>query len=120
MTAAIVLVGDMHLGRRPANLPDDLAEHDVAPAELTPAAAWRRVVDRTIAMRADALVLAGDVVESENARFEAFGPLHDGVRRLVEAGVAVFAVAGNHDVEALPRLARSIEAFRLIGPNGTW
>ena len=120
MAAAIVFVGDMHLGRRPASLPDDLAEHDVAPRELTPAAAWRRVVDRTIEMRADALVLAGDVVESENARFEAFGPLYDGVRRLVDAGVAVFAVAGNHDVEALPRLARSMEAFRLIGPEGTW
>ena len=120
MAATIVFVGDVHLGRRPANLPDDLAEHDVAPAELTPAAAWRRVVDRAIAMRADALVLAGDVVESENARFEAFGPLHDGVRRLVEAGVAVYAVAGNHDVEALPRLERAIEAFRLVGRDGTW
>ena len=64
--------------------------------------------------------MAGDVVESANARFEAFGALHDGVARLVEARIPVFGVAGNHDVEVLPRLARSIPGYRLLGAGGTW
>jgi len=120
MAAAILFVGDMHLGRRPASLPHDLADHETPLSELTPAAAWRRVVRHAVEERVDAVVLAGDVVESENARFEAFGPLHDGVSRLVESGVAVFAVAGNHDVDALPRLARSVGGFRLLGRDGRW
>ncbi len=88
--------------------------------ELTPAAAWRRVVEHAIAERVDAVVLAGDVVESSNARYEAFGHLEQGVGRLVAAGVDVCAVAGNHDVETLPRLARQISGFHLLGEGGCW
>ena len=53
-------------------------------------------------------------------RFEAHGPLETGVRRLVDAGIAVVAVAGNHDVEALPKLADRIDGFRLLGRGGVW
>ena len=122
VTATLLLIGDVHLGRRPAHLPVDLAEYGISPADLTPGAGWRRAVQLALETRVDAVVLAGDVVESENARFEAFGPLHDGVRELTRAGIAVFAVAGNHDVEALPRLARAVDldGFRLLGREGRW
>ena len=53
--------------------------------------------------------LAGDLVERDNALFEAYGPLATGVRRLVERGIVVAAVAGNHDTMALPRLAAEID-----------
>jgi len=120
MTATLLFVGDIHLGRRPAGLPEDLGAWSLSASDLTPAAAWRATVDLALRERVDAVVLAGDVVEADNARFEAFGPLEDGVRRLVEGGIDVFAVAGNHDVEALPRLAELIPGFRLLGRGGRW
>ncbi|HHN73936.1 MAG TPA: DNA repair exonuclease [Acidobacteria bacterium] len=117
MTGEILAVGDMHLGRRPARLPPGLG---LDPEKLTPVAAWERVVELALERGCAALLLAGDVVESENAWFEAYGPLERGVRRLVEAGIEVCAVAGNHDGVALPRLARSLEGFRLLGEGGRW
>ena len=68
----------------------------------------------------DAVVLAGDLVESDNARFEAFGHLQRGVQELVAEGIQVCAVSGNHDVDSLPRLARTMAGFHLIGAQGHW
>lgn len=120
MSRELLCSGDMHLGRRPSRLPASLENLGVVPGELTPIAAWARVVEVALERRPLALLLAGDVVESENAWFEAFGPLEQGVRRLVEAGIEVYAVAGNHDGVALPRLARSIPGFHLLGEGGRW
>jgi predicted phosphodiesterase len=117
MQAKLLCVGDMHLGRRPSRIPSDL---DLDPATLTPAAAWRRTVELAIAERVDAVLLAGDVVESDNRYFEAYTALERGVRELAGAGIEVIAVAGNHDVEVLPRLADEIDAFRLLGRGGRW
>jgi len=116
----LLAVGDIHLGRRPTRLPDLLGEHGVAAVELTPAAAWRATVAEAVRLKVDAVCLAGDVVDTADDRFEAYGHLEAGVRRLVEAGIQVVGVAGNHDVEALPRLARRIDGFRLVGEGGRW
>ena len=111
----ILFVGDMHLGRRPGHLVAALAEHGLSPQQLGPAAAWRNVVEYAQAEAVDCVVLAGDLVEADNARFEAFGHLQRGVQELVAADIEVCAVSGNHDVEILPRLAEAIPGFHLIG-----
>jgi DNA repair exonuclease SbcCD nuclease subunit len=116
----ILLIGDIHIGRRPSRLPEDLEDHRVSVSELTPAAAWHRAVRYACDQGLDAVVLAGDVVEYDNYMFEAFGHVERGVKQLVEAGIPVYAVAGNHDVEALPRLADLIPEFRLVGRGGRW
>ncbi|HXV75810.1 MAG TPA: metallophosphoesterase [Candidatus Polarisedimenticolaceae bacterium] len=120
MAGEILFVGDIHLGRRPRRLPDDLAEHGISPGELTPAAAFANVVRYAVDAGVAAVVLAGDVVQSDNARFEAYGQLQRGVTTLTRHGIAVYAVAGNHDVEALPRLADAIDGFELVGRGGRW
>ncbi|MDQ7008057.1 MAG: DNA repair exonuclease [Acidobacteriota bacterium] len=117
MTGELLCVGDIHLGRRPARLPAALG---LDPETLTPVSAWGQVVELALERGSAAVLLAGDVVESENAWFEAYGPLERGVRRLVEAGIEVCAVAGNHDAVALPRLARALDGFRLLGEGGRW
>ncbi len=117
MEAKLLCVGDMHLGRRPSRIPADL---ELDPASLTPAAAWRRVVALAISERVDAVVLSGDVVESDNRYFEAYTALERGVRELSDARIQVVAVAGNHDVDVLPRLADEIAAFHLLGRGGLW
>lgn len=116
----ILAIGDVHLGTTCSGLPDWIETQGVDRAELTPAAALRLSVDLAIENGFDAVLFAGDVVESANARFEAVAPLEECVRRLADAGVEVIAVAGNHDVEALPRLAALIDGFTLLGAGGRW
>lgn len=117
MALKLLAVGDIHLGRRPARLPDELAREA---AELGPAGAWRRLVERAVAEEVDAVALAGDVVERAEDFYEAYRELRDGVQRLAEAGIRVLGVAGNHDVHVLPRLAEQLDDFELIGRGGEW
>ena len=113
----ILAVGDIHLGRTPSRLPDELASRA---RELGPAGAWKRTVNIAIGAGVKAVLLAGDVVERENDFFEAYRELEQGVQRLTEAGIEVIGVAGNHDVKVLPRLAQHISKFRLLGADGQW
>ena len=105
----------MHLGRTPSRLPPVLHAPELGPAE-----AWRRTVDTALGHGVQAVLLAGDVVDRDDDFFEAYRALEDGVRKLADAGIDVIGVAGNHDVRVLPRLARHIPQFRLLGEGGTW
>jgi DNA repair exonuclease SbcCD nuclease subunit len=118
--ASLLCIGDIHLGRRPSSLPDEWLDAGIPAEELTSAAAWLRAVAFAREQAVDAVLLAGDVVEDDNRFFEAFGPLERGVRELCGAGIQVLAVAGNHDVHVLPRLARAIDGFHLLGQGGRW
>lgn len=112
----ILCTGDIHIGRRPTRLPEQADA-----ARLTAAQAWMEVVSLAISMPVDLVVLTGDVVDRENRYFEAFGPLEEGLRSLEAARIPVVAVAGNHDFDVLPRLARSFPGnFRLLGGGGRW
>ena len=111
----LLAVGDIHLGRTPSRLPADLSARELGPAE-----AWRRTVEAAVESGASAVLLAGDVVDRDEDFFEAYRQLESGVRRLADADIAVVGVAGNHDVEVLPRLARHIPEFRLLGAGGRW
>ncbi len=119
-TLTILAIGDIHLGTIPSQLPENLSDSGVTKHDLTPAAAWKSAVDYAVNNQVDAILLAGDVVESTNARFEAMVPLEQGVQKLVENNIRVIAVAGNHDTDALPRLAKLIKGFCLLGKHGKW
>jgi len=119
MGIRLLCVGDIHLGRRPARLTGELLEV-VEASELTPGRAWRRTVEWAIRERVDGVLLAGDTVDDEHDFFEAYSHLAEGVERLVSAGIHVLAVAGNHDVQVLPRLSDAIADFRLVGRGGVW
>ncbi len=111
----ILCTGDVHLGRRPSRVP---VEDD----ELSVRHVWERFVETAINREVDVVVLTGDIVDSENEMYEAFGALERGVQRLLDGGIEIVAVAGNHDHDAFPRLVRGIDAegFHLLGPGGTW
>lgn len=117
---SILAIGDVHLGTLPSGLPDETDSPGISRHELSPAAAFDIAVTYAIDKGVDAVLLAGDVVESTNARFEAMVPLERGVLRLIDNGIRVIAVAGNHDVDALPRLAALIDGFCLLGAGGRW
>ena len=117
---AILAIGDVHLGTRCSGVADVVSSWGIDLNELTPAAALKLTADFAIEQEVDAVLFAGDIVESTNARFEAIPPLEGCVRRLVGAGIDVIAVAGNHDVEALPRMASLVDGFTLLGAGGRW
>ena len=116
----LLAIGDVHLGTQPGSVPEDLADYGIDGRALTPEAALGAAVKRAIDERVDAVLFAGDVVESTNARFEAIRPLEAAVRNLSKAGIPALAVVGNHDVEALPRLASLIEGLTILGQGGKW
>lgn len=118
--AKILFVGDIHLGRRPAGAVEQLRAHGLDPRRLGPARALELTVELALAERVHALVLAGDVIESPKDRFEAYAHLERATRRLLDAGVRVLGVAGNHDAVALPRLAERLPRFELLGAGGRW
>jgi len=113
----ILCAGDLHIGRSASRL-----FGNVEPRSVSAAAAWTRIVDTAIARRVDLVALSGDLVDKDNAYFEAIGPLEAGVRRLGEAGIPTVAVAGNHDWSVLPELGRALPAeyCRLLGADGKW
>ncbi len=117
----ILFVGDMHLGRQPGSVPDFLlTDHGLTARDLGPATAWERVVEHAINRRVHAVALAGDLVHRLNALHEAYGLLETGISKLTDAGITVCAVAGNHDFDTLPRLAKLTDKFILLGPADTW
>jgi DNA repair protein SbcD/Mre11 len=121
MSNEILCVGDIHLGREPGRVPGDLLdERGMRRAELSAAEAWKRTVREALRREVSAVLLAGDVVDSDDGYLSAYAPLAEGVRDLIRAGVAVIAVAGNHDTEVLPRLAEEIDGLRLLGAKGRW
>lgn len=114
---SLLAIGDMHLGRLPAALPDELKGRQ---RELGPETAWKRAVAEAVRRRVDAVVLAGDVVERSRDFFVAYGQLRAGIEKLASAGIQVLAVAGNHDTHVLPRLADEIDSLHLLGRGGQW
>ena len=111
----LLAVGDIHLGRTPSRLPPELHAPELGPAE-----AWRRSVAAALEHGVKAVLLAGDVIDRDDDFFEAYKALESGVRTLSDTGIDVIGVAGNHDVKVLPRLARHIPQFRLLGEGGKW
>jgi DNA repair exonuclease SbcCD nuclease subunit len=59
--------------------------------------ALRRVVDHTIACKADFLVIAGDIYDSKDRNLRALVSFRNQMERLAERNIAVYIVHGNHD-----------------------
>lgn len=113
----LLAIGDMHLGRPPAAIPEDLDRRREA---LGPEAAWTRCVELALKRNVDAVLLAGDLVDQGRDFFVGYGQLKAGIERLVDADIPVLAVAGNHDTHILPRLAGEIDGLELLGAGGEW
>ncbi len=113
----VLCTGDLHIGRRSTRLPAS-----VDASTVSCASAWAVIVDHAIDQRVDLVAISGDLVDQANRFYESLGPLERGLRRLREAAIDVVAVAGNHDHDVLPDLARSLPAgcLTLLGVGGRW
>lgn len=111
----IFTTADLHLGKKSSSIPSSLVESS---SSFT----WHRLVEWSIDNEADAVVLAGDIIDRDNRFFEAIGPIQQGFRRLKEAEIPVVMVAGNHDFDVLPDIIQSgeFDNVHLLGEKGTW
>ncbi len=114
----ILAVGDLHLGRPMTRLPADLAEQEAE--RFGPAPALRRITEQAAALQVDAVAFAGDLVDQPDDFFEAYAALRRAVDSLTREGIRVIAVAGNHDMQILPRLAAEVPGVHLLGADGRW
>lgn len=116
-TLEVLCTGDLHLGRHPSRIPDDLDG-----PELSPKFVWLSTVQKAIDRGVDAVVVAGDVVDQKNRYFEAYGAFEDGVAQLHEQGIPVVVVAGNHDFDALPEMVDNLDSdtLQFLGSGGEW
>ncbi len=112
----LLVTGDLHIGRRPTRLPDERA------LCASCAAMWDDIVGEALAREVDAVLLSGDVIDSENRFYEAIGALQRGLERLAGQQIPTYAVAGNHDHDVLPQIADTLPdtAFQLLGRGGRW
>jgi DNA repair exonuclease SbcCD nuclease subunit len=112
-----LLTSDLHLGRRSTRIP---AEFETA--RFSCLDCWDRIVRLAVSENVDLVVLSGDLVDRENTFLSSFGRLEAGLQRLGEAGIAVYAVSGNHDYNLIDRFSELTELghFHPVGRHGKW
>ncbi|MBA2278292.1 MAG: metallophosphoesterase family protein [Chloroflexia bacterium] len=115
----LLCASDLHLGRRATGIPEHLG---LDSALFATSVVWDRIVETALRERVDLVLLAGDVVDRENRLFEAVGSLERGLNTLSRYDIPVFAVAGDHDVDTLRRVADGDAAgsLTLLGRDGRW
>ena len=118
MNYKFLVTGDIHLGRRTVHPSEEITDPD-----LSVSRSWQKLVDLAIEHEVEALLLTGDVIDKENAWFEALHRLSTGLEKLNEHRIRVYAVAGNHDALVLPQLSEMrdrLENFNLLGRGQYW
>lgn len=115
----LLIASNLHLGRATYGTPGRLG---LDPARLSMTAAWDALVDLARAESVDAVLIAGDLIDRENRRFEPLGPIERGLTALSRDGIPVIAVAGDEDVDALRSLVTDAPegSFQVLGRDGAW
>jgi len=110
----LLCTADLHLGRS-IPLPESVSQEAHGPAR-----AWRLICDTAIDERVDALLIAGDAIDSAKSYAEGMATFRHGLRRLQAAGIPVVLTAGNHDWNLLPEAAMGFPGVVPLGLAGRW
>ncbi|MGC9330976.1 MAG: metallophosphoesterase family protein [Bacteroidales bacterium] len=115
MAVKILATGDIHLGKRSSDVPQDARK-------IATQHTWNRMVDYAIDTGIDAILLSGDIVDQDNKFFEANKALETGCTKLNENNIPVCMVAGNHDHDVLPEVikTKNFNNIHLLGANDKW
>lgn len=117
MSLKLLALGDLHIGRTPTRLPTSLQAQT---ADYSPVTAWMAAVDLAVRESMDAVLVAGDLVESNQDYFEGLGHLQRGAQTLEHHNIRFIVISGNHDVDVLPRLVDDLPHCELLGRHGDW
>lgn len=112
----LLCAADLHLGRI---LPHSLEEKSKENFILN---AWTNLVALAGSSSVDAVLLAGDIFDSEDNLYEAVFQFEKGVVELAKKGIPVLAVAGNHDARLFAKRSYfpHLPQFKVLGKNGVW
>jgi len=109
---------DLHLGAPFRGLGRRGTPEAAARLAAAPFAAFRRIAKLARRERAAFLLLAGDIFDSRELSLASLAEFRKTLEFLGDAGIRVFAVAGNHDYLPWPDAFDAPENFRLF-PAGT-
>jgi DNA repair exonuclease SbcCD nuclease subunit len=111
----LLCASDLHLGRA-IRLPEDFSQ------DVSIARAFEELVSFAIVNKVDALLLAGDLVDSDEDFFEACNVLEKQIAILKEAKIPIIAVIGNHDSFVYKKISKIVDSddFYVIGKDEKW
>ncbi len=109
--ARFVHVADNHLGRR---------QYGLIEREADFAEAFQEFVEKTLEIRPDFVVHSGDLFDSHRPYPHVMLVAFQGLRRLAEAGIRVYCVAGNHDLGPRPGGGRGSQLPLLAAALDGW
>lgn len=110
----LLCTADLHLGRS-IPLPEGVSQEAHGPTR-----AWRLICDIALDERVDALLIAGDAIDSEKSYAEGMASFRHGLRRLQSSGIPVVLTAGNHDWDLLEEAAMGFPGVVPLGLGGRW
>jgi exonuclease SbcD len=112
----ILHLADLHLGT------ELYGHYDAATGSSTRLADFGHVldvaVDRAIAEQVDVFLFAGDAYRTRDPNPTQQRELAKRLRRLLEAGIPVFLLTGNHDMPNAVARATSLDIFGALSPSG--
>ena len=115
----LLCASNLHVGRATYGVPERLG---LDTARLSMTATWDALVDVARSESVDAVIIAGDLIDRENRRFEPVGPIERGLTTLARHDIPVIVVAGDDDVDTVRALADNdaTGALRVLGRDGSW
>src|SRR5579871_5149854 len=112
----ILHLADLHLGT------ELYGHYDAATGSSSRLADFAQVldvaVDRAIDERVDLFLFAGDAYKTRDPNPTQQRELAKRLRRLLEAGIPVFLLTGNHDMPNAVARATSLDIFGALSPSG--
>ncbi len=113
----LMCAADLHLGRF-------VGSKDSLQAQDCVVLAWKNLIDACLDLhpKIDLLLLAGDIMDQEGLFLPMQGIFRRGIETLIDQGIQVIAIAGNHDPLILRQLEQAVARpeFCVLGKEGRW
>lgn len=108
MALSFIHCADLHLGTPFKGVAGRFSTDDSDINEIltAPEKAFRKIVDFAIQKKVDFVLFSGDITDSVNINWRSISVLMQGIDKLTEAGIKIFAIAGNHDAMPNPTLEK--------------
>jgi len=96
MSFKILATADLHLGRHSSRLPETQAD-DIGPTTQV----LSDIQQQALTLKADAVVIAGDIIDDHNDFLEVYDALSSFFQTLLDNQIHVIVTAGNHDFDGM-------------------